>query len=116
MGYSLLLLAETDRLSSPTSCLGVLTLDTKIKVVPDTPVSSAPLQSLDVISELGVEIVREDLERLAVNDVYKCEKRVIKVSQCLPSSECKVCFERSAAEIPSITCFYTCHDVSQCRR
>lgn len=67
---TLLLLAQTDSLSSSTSRLGVLTTHSQLEVVADTTVGSDLLQALQVVTQLRVEVVREDLERLSVDDVY----------------------------------------------
>ena len=52
-----------------TSRLGVLAPDTEAPVVPETTVRTDLLQPLKVITELGVDAVRQDLRVLAVDDV-----------------------------------------------
>lgn len=66
--HPLLLLAGHDP-SSPSGRAGVLSTDLDAPVVTDTPVVADPLQSLEILTELAVELVREDLGVLAVDDV-----------------------------------------------
>lgn len=66
---ALLLLSETDSLTPSASSLCVLTSNSQLEVVSDTPVRSDLLESLQVVSQLRVQVVRENLEGLAVDDV-----------------------------------------------
>ncbi|KAG9967235.1 ribosomal protein S13, partial [Aureobasidium melanogenum] len=65
----LLLLADTDGATTAASGLGVLTTDAEAPVVAETSVGTDLLQSLKVLTELGVDTVSEDLEVLAVDNV-----------------------------------------------
>lgn len=56
-------------LTTTTSGLGVLTSDTETPEVTDTTVGSDLFQSLQVISELGLQVVGQDVVILTVNDV-----------------------------------------------
>ena len=67
--HLVLLLADTDGPATTTSGLGVLTTDAEAPVVTKTSVGADLLQSLEIITELGVDAVGEDLEVLAVNDI-----------------------------------------------
>jgi hypothetical protein len=62
-----------DRLTGPsgstTSGTGVLTTDTELPVVSQTPVGPDLLQLLDVISQLLVDDVADDVEVLSVDDI-----------------------------------------------
>jgi len=64
-----LLLGDTDGPSPSAGGLGVLTTDTETPVVSETSVRADLLQSLEVVTELGVDTVGEDLEVLAVDNV-----------------------------------------------
>ena len=52
-----------------TSRLGVLSPNTKTPVVPETTVRADLLQSLEVVTELRVDGVRQNLAVLAIDDV-----------------------------------------------
>jgi hypothetical protein len=64
-----LLLGHTDGPAAATGRLGVLTTDTKAPVVAETAVGADLLQALQVITELGVDVVGQDLRVLAVDDI-----------------------------------------------
>jgi len=64
-----LLLGDTDGPSPSAGGLGVLTTDTETPVVSETSVCADLLQSLEVVTELGVDTVGENLEVLAVDNV-----------------------------------------------
>lgn len=64
-----LLLADTNGPSTSAGGLGVLTTDTEAPVVTKTSVGADLLQSLEIITELGVDTVGEDLEVLAIDNV-----------------------------------------------
>lgn len=51
------------------SILPTYTTDTKTPVVTNTSVGADLLETLDVITELGVDIVGKDLRVLAINDI-----------------------------------------------
>lgn len=67
----LLLLAETNALAPPSGGLGVLTTDSEVEVVTDTTVGADLLETLKVVTQLRVKLVRQDLEGLAVDNVCK---------------------------------------------
>lgn len=64
-----LLLGDTDGPSATASSLGVLATDAKTPVVTKTSVCADLLESLEVLTELGVDTVGQDLEVLAVDNV-----------------------------------------------
>jgi len=64
-----LLLANTNSPAPSAGSLGVLSTDTETPVVAETSVSTDLLQSLEVVTELGVDTVGENLEVLAVDNV-----------------------------------------------
>ena len=64
-----LLLLVGNSASTTTGGLGVLTTDTETEVVADTTVGLDLLQSLEVITQLGVDVVGKELAALAVNNV-----------------------------------------------
>lgn len=66
---SRLLLLVGNSAATATSGLGVLTTDTETEVVTDTTVSLDLLQALKVVTQLRVDVVRQELAALAVNNV-----------------------------------------------
>jgi hypothetical protein len=64
-----LLLGDTDGTAATTGGLGVLTTHTETPVVTETTVSADLLETLQVLTELGVNTVGEDLAVLAVDNV-----------------------------------------------
>jgi hypothetical protein len=64
-----LLLGHTDGPAAAASRLGVLTTDTETPVVTETTVGPDLLQALEVITELGVDVVGENLRVLAIDDI-----------------------------------------------
>lgn len=69
MRLSSLLLGDTDGAAPATSGLGVLSTDTESPVVTETTVSADLLQALEIVTELGVDVVGQDLVVLAVHDI-----------------------------------------------
>lgn len=66
---SRLLLLVGNSATTTTGGLGVLTTDTETEVVADTTVGLDLLQSLQVITQLRVDVVGKELGALAVNNV-----------------------------------------------
>ena len=64
-----LLLGNTDGTATTTGGLGVLTTHTEAPVVTETTVSADLLETLQVLTQLGVDTVGEDLRVLAVDNV-----------------------------------------------
>lgn len=64
-----LLLLVGNSATTATGGLGVLTTDTQAEVVTDTTVGLDLLQALKVITQLRVDVVRQELAALAVNNV-----------------------------------------------
>lgn len=62
----LLLVGDSDGASTASSSLGVLTTDTETPVVTETAVRADALKALEVLTELGVELVGKDLRSLTV--------------------------------------------------
>ena len=69
MHSAALLLGHTDSPSSPSRGLGMLAADTEAPVVSKTTVGPDLLQTLQVVTELGVDTVRKDLGIFAVDDI-----------------------------------------------
>jgi hypothetical protein len=69
MIHLLLLLGDTNGTSTTTSGLGVLTTDTDTPVVTETTVVTDLLQTLKIITVLGVKNVRDNLRGLAINNI-----------------------------------------------
>ena len=65
----LLLLADTDSATPSAGCLGVLTTDTETPVVTETSVCADLLETLKVVTELGVDTVSEDLAVLTLDNI-----------------------------------------------
>ena len=66
---SLLLLGDTDGAAAATGGLGVLTTDTEAPVMTETTMSADLLETLKIVTELGVDVVGQDLVILTVNDI-----------------------------------------------
>jgi hypothetical protein len=64
-----LLLRDTDGPTSSSSCLGVLSTDTKTPVVAETTMSTNLLQAFQIITKLRVDTVGENLAVLAIDDI-----------------------------------------------
>ena len=64
-----LLLLVGNSAATATGGLGVLTTDTETEVVADTTVGLDLLQSLEVVTQLRVNVVGKELRALAVNNV-----------------------------------------------
>ena len=64
-----LLLGNTDRATSTSSSLGVLSTDTETPVVTKTTMSTNFLQALEIVTKLGVDTVGQNLRILAVDDI-----------------------------------------------
>ena len=64
-----LLLLVSHRATLATSCAGVLTTGTEVPVVTQTTVGTNLLQTLKVITELGLDVVRQDLRVLTSREV-----------------------------------------------
>ena len=64
-----LLLRHTDGTAATTGCLCVLAADAEAPVVTQTAVSADLLQTLKVITELGVDTVGQNLRVLAINNI-----------------------------------------------
>jgi hypothetical protein len=69
MHLTTLLLGDTDSTSTSSSCLGVLSTDTETPVVTKTTVGADLLQALEIVTELGVDIVGENLRVLAIDNI-----------------------------------------------
>lgn len=54
---------------SSASSLGVLTSDSETPVVSETSVSSHSLESLNIVSELGVQLIDEEVRVLAIDNI-----------------------------------------------
>jgi hypothetical protein len=63
------LLRHTNRLSTATSRLGMLTTDTGSPDMSETPVCSNLLQTLQVITQLRIDSVRQELRIFAIDNV-----------------------------------------------
>lgn len=61
-----LLLGDTNGLSAAARGLGVLTAHTQTPIVTETPVVPDLLQALEVITDLGIDLVGGDLGGLAI--------------------------------------------------
>lgn len=66
---SLLLLGHTDGTSTATGGLGVLTAHTQAPVVTQTTVGTDLLQSLQILTQFGINVRGGQLRVLAINDV-----------------------------------------------
>ena len=64
-----LLLLVSHRATLATSCAGVLTTGTEVPVVTQTTVGTNLLQTLKGITELGLDVVRQDLRVLTSREV-----------------------------------------------
>ena len=64
-----LLLGNTNGTATTTGGLGVLTTHTEAPVVTETTVSTDLLETLQILTELGVDTVGQDLRVLAVDNV-----------------------------------------------
>lgn len=69
MRLTSLLLGDTDGAAPASGGLGVLSADTQSPVVTETTVSADLLEALEIVTELGVDVVSQDLVVLAVHDV-----------------------------------------------
>lgn len=69
MRLTSLLLGDTDGAAPATGGLGVLSTDTETPVMTETTVSADLLQALEIVTELGVDVVGQDLVVLAVHDI-----------------------------------------------
>jgi hypothetical protein len=64
-----LLLGDTDGSATATGGLGVLTTDTEAPVVSETTVSADLLETLEILTELRVDVVGQNVRVLAVDDI-----------------------------------------------
>lgn len=64
-----LLLGDTDSPTSSSSGLRVLSTDTETPVVTETTVSTDLLQTLQILTKLGVDTVGQNLRVLAIDDI-----------------------------------------------